>query len=142
MSILSGMPQTTFKRTPQMDRENSRTRRHTIELQTENNFCIIRRCDMEESSGSGTEHCFVVRDRDGYELEITVSFAESAIAEAVRRSDGRPRFESGFWLTCAERHLADYLWEHDDYPPDSRITIDRLTPDDIDLICRCGFNAD
>ena len=137
-----GMAQRTFKRTLQMDRENSRTWRRPIELQTENDFCIIRRCDLDEqSSPTGTEHCFVVRDRDGYELEITVSFSESAIAEAVRRSDGRLMSESAFWVTCAERHLADYLWENDDYPPDARITIERLTPDDIDLVQRCGIDA-
>jgi len=140
MSILSGMAQRTFKSTPQTDRENSRIRRRPIELQTENGFSIIRRCDLDEQiAQTGTEHCFVVRDPYGYELEINVSFSESAIAEAIRRSCGRLTFESAFWLTCAERHLADYLWENDDYPPDARITADRLTPDDIDLAQRCGI---
>jgi hypothetical protein len=142
MSILSGMAQRTFKSTPQMDRENSRTRRRPIELQTENSFCIIRRCDMDEQGkGTGTEHCFVVSDPYGYELEITVTFSESAIAEAIRRSESRLTFESAFWLTCAERHLADYLWENDDYPPDAGITIDRLTLDDIDLAQRRGIEV-
>lgn len=142
MSVLKEMAQRTFGSTPQIHRENWRNRRRPIELQTENNFSIVRRCDVDDqSSRMGTEHCFVVRDPYGYELEITVSFSESAIAEAVRRSGGRLMFSSAFWLTCAERHLADYLWENDDYPPAARITIDRLTPDDVDLVRRCGIDA-
>ncbi len=138
MSVLSAMAQRTFKSTPQTDRENSRTWRRPIELQTENSFCIIRRCDVDEQSPrTGTKHCFVVRDPYGYELGITVSFSESAVAEAIRRSCDRLTFESAFWLTSAERHLADYLWEHEGYPPDAGITIDCLTPDDIDLARRC-----
>lgn len=143
MSIFSAMARRNFQSRPQRDRANSRTRRRPIELQTENSFSIIRRCDVDEqSSRTGTEHCFVVRDPYGYQLDITVSFSESAIAEAVRRSCGELTLESTFWLTCAERRLADYLWENDDYPPDARIIIDRLTPDDIDLIRRCGIAAE
>jgi hypothetical protein len=32
--------------------------------------------------------------------------------------------------------LANYLWEHDDYPPDGRVTVDYVTPADIDLAQR------
>lgn len=141
MSILSGWAQNNFKSSPQMDPETSRTERRPIELQTENSFCIIRRCDVEERSSHGTEHCFVVHDPRGHQLEITVSFSESAIAEAIQRSGGRLMFESAFWLTCSERHLADYLWENDDYPPGAWIIIDRLTPNDIDLVGRCGIDG-
>jgi hypothetical protein len=142
MSILGAMAQRTFKSTPQTDREHSRTRRRPIELQTENGFCIIRRCDLDgQCSRTGTEHWFVVRDPHDYELDITASFSQSAVAEAIRRSCGRLTFESAFWLICAERHLADYLWENDDYPPAAQITIDCLTPDDVDLAQRCGNDA-
>jgi hypothetical protein len=142
MSIPSAMAQRTFKNTTLTDRENSRTWRRPIELQTENSFCIIRRCDVDEQSPrTGTKHCFIVRDPHGYELDITVSFSQNAFADAIRRSCGRLTFESAFWLTSAERHLADYLWEHEDYPPDARITIDCLTPDDVDLARRCRIEG-
>ena len=34
------------------------------------------------------------------------------------------------------RHLAEYLWEHNDYPPAARLMISQLTLDDIDLARR------
>ena len=45
-------------------------------------------------------------------------------------------FESSFWVTAAERHLAEYLWEHNDWPPDGNLRIDQLTLDDIDMAGR------
>jgi len=82
-------------------------RHRPIELQTENGFSIIRRCDIDKSiSASGTEHRFIVRDPDEYELEIAVDIADEAVAEIVRRSRERLSLESSYWINCAERHLA------------------------------------
>ena len=112
-------------------------RHRPIELQTENGFSIIRRCDIDKSiSASGTEHRFIVRDPDGYELEIAVDIADEAVAEIVRRSRGRLSFENSYWINCAERHLATYLWKHGDYPQNAKLTVDYLTPDDLDLARR------
>jgi hypothetical protein len=86
----------------------------------------------------GTEHCFVVRDPYGYELDVTVDFTQATIEEVIRRSYGRITLDSSFWINCAERHLSDYLWQQEDYPPDGKITIDYLTPDDLDLARRWG----
>src|SRR6185369_10003710 len=86
----------------------------------------------------GIEHCFIVRDPDGYELDITVRFDTRAAAEVIERSRRQITFESSFWVTAAERHLAEYLWEQNDYPPGARLTISELTLDDMDSARRWG----
>jgi hypothetical protein len=142
MSILSTMKQLKHTTTPNLSQKSSGTRRRPIELQTENGFCIVRRCDIDQNSSTGgTEHCFVVRDPYGYELDITVDFSAAPIAEVSTRSAGRITNESSFWINCAERHLADYLWEADDYPPDGRITVEYLTPVDVDSAQRWGMEV-
>ncbi len=117
--------------------DSSPATRHPIELQTENGFSIIRRSDLDESiSREGANHCFIVRDPHGYELEITVNIADAAVAEVIRRSEGRLSLTSSYWISCAERHLATYLGEHDDYPPNAALKVDLLTPEDLDLARR------
>ena len=139
MSILSVMTRTTHQTRAEGESESTKTRPTPIQLQTENGFSIVRRCDLDEKTSTyGPEHCFVVRDPYGYELDITVDFSEAAISEVSRRSCGRITHESSFWINCAERHLSDYLWENDDYPPDGKITIYYLTPDDVDSARRWG----
>lgn len=104
-----------------------------IQYLTENGFSIIRHCDVDGSAPQGgQEHAFIVRDPDGYELYITVTISAEAEADAILRSRGRITYESSFWLCMAERHLAEYLWEHDDYPPDAKLFVDQLTPTDVD----------
>jgi hypothetical protein len=112
-------------------------KREPIEYLTENDFRIIRRCDVDDSfPKDGLEHCFIVRDPDGYELDITVTFDTRAAAEVIERSRRRITFESSFWVTAAERHLAEYLWEHNDWPADGNLRIEQLTLDDIDMAVR------
>ena len=112
-------------------------KREPIEYLTENDFRIIRRCDVDDSfPKDGLEHCFIVRDPDGYELDITVTFDTRAAAEVIERSRRRITFESSFWVTAAERHLAEYLWEHNDWPPGGNLRIEQLTLDDIDMAGR------
>jgi hypothetical protein len=109
---------------------------HPIEYLTENGFSIVRRCDIDKSIPAGTKHSFVVRDPHGYELEITVDISDSAIAEIINRSSGRLSLNNSYWICCAERHLANYLWESDDYPPEARLKVDVLTLDDLNLARR------
>ena len=112
-----------------------------IEVQTENGFAIIRLADVNKSvSIEGTRHYFIVRDPNGYELDITVDFSDAVIAEVRRRCRGRITLASSFWINCAERHLTDYLWEQEDYPPDGWITVDQLTLEDMELARR--WNCD
>lgn len=108
-----------------------------IEYFTENGFSIIRRCDLDDSiSPSGTKHYFIVRDPHGYELEIVVEIDNKAVSEVMWRSRGRLSVTSSYWLALAERHLADYLWENDDYPPDAALSVDELSLNDLDLARR------
>ena len=108
-----------------------------IQYVTENGFSIIRLCDIDESiTAGGTKHSFVVRDPHGYELEITVDISDAAAAEIISRSSERLPFNSSYWICCAERHLADYLWESDAYPPEARLKVDVLTLNDLNLARR------
>jgi hypothetical protein len=110
-----------------------------IQYVTENGFSIIRLCDIDESiTDGGAEHSFVVRDPHGYELEITVDISDSAVAEIISRSSGRLSLNSSYWICCAERHLADYLWENDDYPPEARLKVEVPILDDLNLSRRWG----
>jgi hypothetical protein len=115
--------------------------RNPVEYQTENGFAIIRLGDVDKSvSTVGPRHYFIVRDPCGYELDITVEISNGAVAGVMWRCRGRITLESPFWITCAESHLATYLWENEDYPPDGKLTVDQLSLDDIDLARR--WNCD
>jgi len=108
-----------------------------IEFLTENGFGIIRLSDIDKSIPAvGTTHEFLVRDPHEYELHITVQISSDAIAEVGWRSRGRISNESSYWISLAERHLATYLWENDDYPPDAKLEVEDLNLDDIDLTRR------
>jgi hypothetical protein len=109
---------------------------HTIEYLTENGFSLVRLSDPNSIPRIPDEFDFLVRDPHGYELEITVSIDQSIYGEVARRSRGRISSKSSYWICCAERHLATYLWENDDYPPDAKLEVDDLTLDDIDLARR------
>ena len=110
-----------------------------IQYVTENGFSIIRLCDIDESiTAGGTKHSFAVRDPHRYELEITIDISDSAVAEIISRSRGRLSLNSSYWICCAERHLADYLWENGDYPPEARLKVEVLTLNDLNLARHWG----
>ncbi len=115
---------------------SARTQR-PVEYLTENGFSIVRLSDIDHSySIDGPEHCFVVRDSDGYELEIAVDISPECVAEIVHRSRGRISLANSYWISCAERHLAEYLWENDDYPPGGGLVVDQLSLDDLEAARR------
>lgn len=117
--------------------EPSLSERHPIEFLTENGFSIIRLSDIDRSIPAvGATHEFLVRDPHGHEPHITVQISSDAIKEIGRRRLGRLSNESSYWINLAERHLATYLWENDDYPPDARLKLDQLTLDDLDYARR------
>jgi len=112
-----------------------------IELVTENGFSILRPWEIDGTPlPAAGKYCFQVRKPNSPERErqIAVELAENIIMEIERYSRGRIALSSSFWIACAERHLAAYLWKHDDYPPDEKLTIDRLTPEDFDQAGRWG----
>jgi hypothetical protein len=121
----------------QLVHDSEAARYRPIELITENGFTIVRVTDVDGSSTpSAGPYAFLVRDPHGYELDIAVEIDPSAVLEVIKRSEGRLAGDSSYWVCCAERHLADYLLEQDDYPPNATLKVDRLSPDDLDLARR------
>ena len=110
-----------------------------IELITENGFSIVRSDEIEGATlPPDGKYSFLVRDPRGNELEIIVGIVRKAVNEITWRSRGRISSKSSYWICCAERHLADYLWENDNYPPDATLKVELLTPHDINLARRWG----
>lgn len=110
-----------------------------VEFLTENGFSIVRLCEIDNSIPEvGFMHRFLVRDPDGFELEITVDVAEGVAQALASRSRGRLTADSSYWVCCAERHLAEYLCDQEDYPADARLIVDQPSLDDLNLARRWG----
>jgi len=105
-----------------------------IKYLTENGFSIIRLSDIDPSVVNTPGECrFLVEDEHDVEREIKVNFSEDLIARIRFRRRGELSDKSMFWLVCAESCLATYLWEQNDYPPDDRLTVNELSPDELVL---------
>ena len=123
----------------QLARDSAAEHRRPIELITENGFSIVRADEIEGARPSPADkYVFLVRDPHGNELEIMVEIDQEAVNEITLRSRGRISSGSSYWISCAERHLADYFWEHDDYPPNGTLRVELLTPRDLNLARRWG----
>lgn len=114
-----------------------------IEFQTDNGFSIIRFSDLNHSIGTaGFVHQFLVRDPDGFELEVTVEITARLANALARRSRGYLSADSLYWICCAERHLAEYLWSNEDYPPNANLIVDEPLLMDLNLARRWGTETD
>ena len=108
-----------------------------IELITENGFSIVRASELEGARPAPAgQYEFVVCDAHGDQLEVTVEIDGQVVFEITHRSRGRISSQSSYWISCAERHLADYVWENDCSPPGERLRVECLTPRDINLAIR------
>jgi hypothetical protein len=122
-----------------LDVETAAARVRPIELITENGFSIVRATEFDGRRPlMAGKYEFVVCDADGNQLEITVEIDGKVVIEITLRSRGRISSQSSYWICCAERHLADYLWEEDIYPPDGKLTVEELTLEDLNLAIRWG----
>lgn len=65
-----------------------------------------------------------------------VEVADDVVAQIEKYTRGRIVLCSSFWIYCAELHLANHVWQNDDYPPTGRLRIDQLTPEDFALAIR------
>ena len=119
---------------------NPEPRSPTIKLITENGFVIERVCEREAAAADSANGCrFVVLGPDDEERRVTVVFGEAAIGIIRSLQPANPlSLNSPFWLYCAERHLADYLWETNNYPPVRGLTIDRLSDENLRLAMRAS----
>lgn len=115
---------------PQADTSAARTR--PIELLTENGFIILRAWEIDGVPPpiSGTYH-FRVRNPQNVECDIVVEVAEAIVARIGIQTGGRILLQSSFWICCAERHLAKYVWKIGDYPVNNRLRVEQLDPEDI-----------
>jgi hypothetical protein len=105
-----------------------------IKYLTENGFSIVRLSEINYSVMDTPEDCrFLVQHEDKAEREIRVGFDEKVIASLLVRRRIPLSDTSKFWLVCAESCLATYLWEKNEYPPEGRLTIDELPPDELML---------
>jgi hypothetical protein len=107
-----------------------------IEFVTENGFAIVRPWETDDSQApTAGRFQFLVRDPHNVECAVTVDIASALFAETAFDTRGRVGFLSSFWICCAERHLADYVTEHECFP-DSELTVDRLDPEEVMLAKR------
>jgi hypothetical protein len=106
--------------------------RPPIEYVTENGFSIVRLSEISGLATDTAQECrFLVRSPRGWEREISVEFEEGLIALIQRQRRILLPDTSVFWLNCAERCLATYLWESDGYPSGGQLTISELSNDDL-----------
>ena len=110
-----------------------------VELVTESGFCILRVWEIDRvPPPDAGRYCFLVRNPHGLERarEIIVDVADDAVAQIAGFTRGRIVLCSSFWIYCAERHLANYVGQYDDYAPTGSLTVDHLTPEDFALALR------
>jgi hypothetical protein len=103
-----------------------------IELQTENGFSIVRQWEAEQKPPpSDGAYPFIVRNPTGEERRIIVTVTDDLVARTQFQTAGRSGRSGDYWIYCAERHLANHLWEADDFPPNDRIRIEELDREDL-----------
>ena len=108
-----------------------------IEFLTENGFAIARHWEIDGSpvpiDGSFS---FLVRDPEGAECEVVVEIANELIGGTAFSTRGRIQVSSSFWICCAERHLADYVSDHENLPNGHELRVETLDPEEVILATR------
>jgi hypothetical protein len=105
-----------------------------IRYLTENGFSIFRLSEINTSAIDPPGECqFLVQREDETERVIKVGFDQSVIENLRIRRSIPLRDTSVFWVACAESCLATHLWEKNEYPPDGRLAINELSPDELML---------
>ena len=113
-----------------------RAQQPPVEFVTENGFSVVRLCEVDPSTRDTAAECrFVVHNPNSWERQVAVEFNGDLIA-LIQQDRHRPlSLSSSFWLECAERQLATYLWQSDSYPPEGRLIVSELS-DDYLLLAR------
>jgi hypothetical protein len=103
-----------------------------IQYVTDNGFSILRLSEIRPRVTDTAHECrFLVRNPRGSEREVLVEFDDGAVALVQSRRRNDLSLTSAFWLICAERCLATYLWENDNYPDGGRLNIGELSVDEL-----------
>jgi hypothetical protein len=101
------------------------------ELVTENGFSILRPWEIDRvPPPMSGDFQFLVRNPENVERVIAVEIADDAVVQVEVVTRLRILLSSSFWICCAERHLATYVCENDDYPPGDRLRVEQLDPED------------
>jgi hypothetical protein len=103
-----------------------------IELQTENGFSIVR--EWEADGGPAPidgRFSFLVRNPQDLESEVTVEVTGECLQTMPLHARERVPLSNSFWISCAENHLAEYLWEHNAFPIDNKLMVDCASPAEI-----------
>jgi hypothetical protein len=119
--------------------ESSPEETRPIELLTENGFAISRLWEINRvPPPADGNYQFNVRDPQSMERVVAVEIADDAVVQIEQRTRLRILLSSSFWMCCAERHLATYVWENDDYPPGDRLRLETLSPEECVSAIRWG----
>jgi len=118
------------------EREND-TAIQPIEFVTENGFAIVRPWESGDAQApAGGRFQFLVRDPHNAECVVTVDVASELFAQTAFDTRGHIEFSSSFWICCAERHLAEYVTEHECLPDGNRLLVESLDCDEVMLALR------
>jgi hypothetical protein len=110
-----------------------------IHLLTENGFVIVRPWEANNvPPPAAGAFPFRVESGDGIDREVSVGISDRLLKETTRRTHGRIQPADQFWICCAERRLANYLMEHDEFPSANEMIIDLLDREDLMLAIRWG----
>jgi hypothetical protein len=108
-----------------------------IQLITENGFSIRRSWEVEHlAPPTNGKYCFLVSAPADSEREIIVEVTGRVVLQITVRTRGRIRLQGTFWIYAAERHLANYLWEKNFYPPGDKLRVEELDSEDCILALR------
>jgi len=112
---------------------------NAIHFLTENGFVILRPWEANDAvpPAEGAFR-FRVQSPDGIDREISVGISNRLQTETALRTRGRIQASNQFWICCAERRLANYLMERDEFPPANEMKIDMLDREDVLLAIRWG----
>ncbi len=105
-----------------------------IEFLTENGFAIVRPWEAHGATvPEDGNFRFLVRDPLDTEREVSVEIEVRLCADTMFSTRGTVSKSSSFWICCAERHLANHLWEHNAIPEGEKLTVDCLDPEEVIL---------
>jgi hypothetical protein len=103
-----------------------------IELLTENGYAIVRSSEINRAPApTNGIYSFLVQREQDLEREVVVTIAAELFPDILLKTRRRISNSCSFWICCAERHLANYLWEKDDFPAGDRLAVDYLDPEDV-----------
>ena len=110
-----------------------------IELMTENGFSILRPWEIGRvPPPMDGNYPFLVRSPKNLERIVAVEIADDAVVQIELQTRLRILLSSSFWICCAERHLATYVHENDDYPPGDRLRVEQLSAEECMSAIRWG----